>query len=183
MDNDQQMTVAAANAPALSAEDQALIDKYSHTFIGSYAHSLDNKGRLVVPQAFREDLGQTFYISPSLDFKSICLYTNLEWARTRDQYGRLGKLSGRFMKYLDQFDALSYRGQECDGQGRVLLPAKLRQLVLGDEKDVEITGATDHVRIVSEKVSEAMLKEVLASGDEFQSLFDELSKMLLNDQH
>ena len=42
--------------------------------------------------------------------------------------------------------------KELGLEGRVLLPAKLRQYVLGDVKDVEISGALDHIRIVDSTI-------------------------------
>ena len=156
------IAAAAAAAEALSAEDQALLDKYSRTFTGSFSHSLDAKGRLVVPLAFREYLGATFCIAPSYDFRSIALYPTLMWARMRDHYEKLGKVNAQLRRYLEQLDALSYRGQECDAQGRVLLPGKIRQNILGDEKDVEITGAHDHVRIVARPSAETQFASFMA---------------------
>ena len=153
---------AASTAEAMSDEDRRLLDKYSHTFIGSYSHSLDAKGRLVVPLAFREQLGATFCIAPSFDFKSIALYPTLMWARMRDRYEKLGRVNAQLRRYLKQLDALSFRGQECDGQGRVLLPGKIRQNILGDEKDVEITGANDHVRIVARPAADEQFAAFMA---------------------
>ena len=49
-------------------DDHLDYEHYEKCFIGSYSHSLDGKGRLVVPQSFREELGKTFYIAPSKDF-------------------------------------------------------------------------------------------------------------------
>lgn len=156
------IAAAAAVDEALTAEDQALLEKYSRTFIGSYSHSLDAKGRLVVPLAFREQLGETFCIAPSFDFKSIALYPTLMWARMRDRYEKLGRVNAQLRRYLEQLDALSFRGQECDGQGRVLLPGKIRQNILGDEKDVEITGANDHVRIVARPAADEQFAAFMA---------------------
>ena len=156
------IAAAAAVDEALTAEDQALLEKYSRTFIGSYSHSLDAKGRLVVPLAFREQLGATFCIAPSFDFKSIALYPTLMWARMRDRYEKLGRVNAQLRRYLEQLDALSFRGQECDGQGRVLLPGKIRQNILGDEKDVEITGANDHVRIVARPAADEQFAAFMA---------------------
>ena len=156
------IAAAAAIDEALTAEDQALLEKYSRTFIGSYSHSLDAKGRLVVPLAFREQLGETFCIAPSFDFKSIALYPTLMWARMRDRYEKLGRVNAQLRRYLEQLDALSFRGQECDGQGRVLLPGKIRQNILGDEKDVEITGANDHVRIVARPAADEQFAAFMA---------------------
>jgi len=118
-------------------------------FIGSYNHSLDNKGRLVIPQGFREKLGETFCIAPSFDFNSIAVYPTAMWEKRNRSYERLGSLNPALNRYLEQFYALSFDGQSCDGQGRILIPVNIRTKILQDEKDVEITGANDHVRIVS----------------------------------
>ncbi len=124
-------------------------------FIGSFNHSLDTKGRLVIPQNFREKLGDQFCVAPSYDFKSIAVYPTEMWEKRNEAYEKLGKLNPALNRYLEQFYALSYDGQTCDGQGRVLLPAQIRQKILGEERDVEITGANDHIRVVAEKVSSA----------------------------
>ena len=130
-------------------DEQRRLEAYEHSFIGWYSHSLDTKGRMVVPQSFRDMLGDSFYVAPSFDFKSIALYPNIAWAKARDKYAHLASFNTALSRYLEMFDALSFRGQECDSQGRILLPAKIRQMILGTEKDVEITGANDHVRIVA----------------------------------
>lgn len=152
-----------ASQPALTEEDKCLLDRYSRTFIGSYSHSLDAKGRLVVPLAFREGLADTFCIAPSYDFESIALYPNLMWARMRDHYEQLSHMNSALKGYLEQMDALSYRDQECDNQGRVLLPAKIRSCILGDDKDVDITGANDHVRVVVHVAAEEQFKQFKAN--------------------
>lgn len=158
----EEAQAAAASQEALTEEDRLLLDKYSRTFIGSFSHSLDAKGRLVVPQVFRESLGATFCIAPSYDFKSIALYPNLMWARMRDRYDKLGKMNSSLKRYLEQLDALSFRGQECDNQGRVLLPAKIRSCILEDEKDVDITGANDHVRVVAHVSADEQFQQFMA---------------------
>ncbi len=124
-----------------------------YRFIGSFNHGLDAKGRLVIPQTFREKLGETFCVAPSFDFKSIAVYPTEMWEQRNEAYEKLGKLNPALNRYLEQFYALSYDGQACDGQGRVLLPANIRQKILGEEREVEITGANDHIRVVAESVS------------------------------
>ena len=123
-------------------------------FIGSFNHSLDAKGRLVIPQSFREKLGEQFCVAPSFDFKSIAVYPTEMWEKRNEAYEKLGKLNPALNRYLEQFYALSYDEQTCDGQGRVLLPANIRQKILGEERDVEITGANDHVRVAAMTASE-----------------------------
>lgn len=137
-------------------------------FIGSFNHSVDSKGRLVIPQAFRERLGETFCIAPSYDFQSIAVYPTEMWEKRNEQYERLGNLNPALNRYLEQFYALSYDEQSCDAQGRILLPVNIRSKILKDERDLEITGANDHVRIVS----------TAASRDGWGSFQEELPNLL-----
>ena len=123
-------------------------------FIGTFNHSLDAKGRLVIPQQFRDRLGEFFCVAPSYDFKSIAVYPTEKWEERNRVYERLGKLNPALNRYLEQFYALSYDEQTCDAQGRVLLPANIRQKILGEARDVEITGANDHVRVVAAALSQ-----------------------------
>ena len=137
-------------------------------FIGSFNHSLDTKGRLVIPQNFRDKLGETFCVAPSFDFRSVAIYPTEKWEERNETYEKLGKLNPALNRYLEQFYALSYDEQTCDGQGRVLLPANIRQKILRDERDMEITGANDHVRVAA----------LSASGDAWKSFNDELPQLL-----
>ena len=143
-------------------------EKRAKRFIGSFNHSLDSKGRLVIPQGFREKLGETFCISPSFDFQSVAIYPTEKWEERNETYERLGKLNPALNRYLEQFYALSFDEQTCDAQGRVLLPANLRQKILREERDMEITGANDHVRVAA----------VSASGDIWNRFKEELPQLL-----
>ena len=140
---DQQQTQAAPQASGRRIR-----------FIGSFNHSLDNKGRIVIPQPFREKLGDRFCIAPSFDFNSISVYPTDMWEKRNESYERLGNLNPALNRYMEQFYALSYDEQTCDSQGRILLPVNIRTKILEDEKEVEITGANDHVRIVAANVSQ-----------------------------
>ena len=175
---DKEASVAADAStvnPEIGGDDAKLLEKYERTFIGSFSHSLDAKGRIIVPVCYRKELGDTFYVGPTFDFKAIALYPNLVWAQIRDGYAKLGRLNRALNAYTEQFDALSYRGQECDAQGRVLLPVKIRQLILKDEKDVEITGAQDHVRIVGRVASEDQTRAFLDSLPDILDVIGSLS--------
>ena len=87
-------------------------------FIGSYSHSLDAKGRLVIPSGFREKLGEQFCLAPSFDFQSIAVYPTEMWEKRSETYEKLGHLNPALNRYLEQFYALSYSEQSCDGQGQ-----------------------------------------------------------------
>ena len=137
-------------------------------FIGSFNHSLDSKGRLVIPQSFREKLGETFCIAPSFDFQSVAIYPTEKWEERNKEYEKLGNMNPAVNLYLEQFYALSYDEQTCDAQGRVLLPANIRQKILSEERDMEITGANDHVRVAA----------VSASDDTWNKFRKELPQLL-----
>ncbi|MBR6966558.1 MAG: hypothetical protein IKH81_05690 [Clostridia bacterium] len=147
-------------------------------FVGSFSHSLDAKGRLVIPQSFRDRLGERFCVAPSFDFKSIAVYPTEMWEKRNESYEKLGKLNPALNRYLEQFYALSYDDQACDGQGRVLLPANIRQKILGEERDVEITGANDHVRVVAEKVSRESWEQF---GTELPALLEMIAGLERNE--
>lgn len=176
---DQELTTGMQDAMApvvpemtgVSEEDRALLEKYSHTFTGTFAHTLDSKGRMVIPLAFRDLLGKTFTVAPEFDFKSIAVYPELSYVRMRESHDRALQESGNpeRKKYLQWLDAYTFRAQECDGQGRVLLPVKLRQKLLGDDKEVDIMGACDHLCVAARAQSDAELDAFMAGIDDFLS--------------
>ena len=151
----------------LAEEDRELLEKYSHTFTGTFAHTLDSKGRMVIPLAFRDMLGKTFTVAPEFDFKSIAVYPELAYVRMREAHYKALKENNNpeRRKYLQWLDAYTFRAQECDGQGRVLLPARLRQVILGEDKDVDIMGAGDHLRIAVRVKCEDQLMDFIANID------------------
>ena len=144
---------------------------YVAGFIGSYSHSMDAKGRLVIPQSFRDKLGDRFCVAPSYDFQSIAIYPTEMWEKRSEAYEKLGHLNPSLNRYLEQFYALSYNEQSCDGQGCVLLPVNIRQKILGEERDVELTGANDHIRVVASSVS-------AESWDQFRSELPDLLNLI-----
>lgn len=163
-----QVTSAEATMDGMTQDDLRLMEKYSRTFTGTFAHTLDGKGRMVIPLAFRDMLGGTFTVAPEFDFKSIAVYPELAYVRMREGHDRALQETANpeRKKYLQWLDAYTFRGQECDGQGRVLLPARLRQIILGEDKDVDIMGAGDHLRIAVRAKSEDQLMDFIANIDQ-----------------
>lgn len=146
----------AAEKPARAAE--TLSDTPEDTFFGCYDHAIDGKGRIIIPADYRESLGKRFTIGPTRDQKAIALYPQRTWQALLKEMSEIRRLHGNKPKvqmYLNRFFKFSYPNVESDNQGRLLLPAKLRQEMLGDARDVEISGVQDHIRIVtSEKAAE-----------------------------
>lgn len=110
-------------------------------FIGQYEHGIDKKGRMFIPAKFKDSLGDKFIISQGLERKHcLFIYTMSEWKRLNEKilaqpYAKAQKLR-RFL-YAGASDL------ECDAQGRVLLPALLREYAGLDDAAVVVgTGET-----------------------------------------
>ncbi|MBQ9263307.1 MAG: hypothetical protein IJ189_03745 [Clostridia bacterium] len=117
-------------------------------FVGSYTHGIDAKGRMIIPAAFREALGNKFAVSPTPDFKAVAIYSLPGWIERRDELVKLVKMNAKAQKLLDQFSKYSYTDCEVDAQGRLLLPQKLRAWRLGDAREVDVNGAVSHIRVL-----------------------------------
>lgn len=123
------------------------------TFFGSYDHSIDAKGRMIIPTVYRKALGDTFTLTISLDDRAIALYPDEGFEEMLADLYAMNRRKPAVQKQQDHVAKYSYPGMQADNQGRVLLPVKLRQYVLGDARDVEISGALDHVRVVASEVA------------------------------
>ena len=90
--------------------------------IGQYQHNIDAKGRLFIPAKYREELGETFYVTIGLD-GCLSVYSDAKWAELTAKFDALPLSKARSMR------ALFANAAKCepDGQGRILIPAKLRQ--------------------------------------------------------
>ena len=122
--------------------------------IGQFEHTIDAKGRIIVPNAYRKALGESFTITVSLDDRAVAIYPDEAFETMVDELYALNRRKPAVQKQLDHVAKFSYPGMQADNQGRVLLPVKLRQYVLGDARDVEISGALDHIRIVASAVAQ-----------------------------
>ncbi len=113
-------------------------------FIGEYNHSVDAKGRVIVPSRFRELLGDEFIVTKGLDH---CLYAydNAGWAEFEKKLSELPSTS-RETRKLSRFYLAGATSCEVDKQGRILLPAVLRSFAR-IEKDAVLVGNGNHVEI------------------------------------
>lgn len=151
-DNENQQGV---NADAAMAQEVKSEQPVMPMFLSSFSHALDAKSRVVVPSVYREGLGKDFVIAPSLDFECIAFYPKAVWEREiQRMYRKAQKSISVGGRILEQFSTLSFPGQECDSQGRCLLPARAKQVYLGDVKEVVIAGRMDYVLIKAQNKAE-----------------------------
>lgn len=131
---------------------------------GQYAHTIDAKGRLFIPAKLRQELGDTFHVTVGQDH-CLSVYSDESWAAFMD------KLKGMSYNEVKRLRGLFAYGADCepDGQGRILLPAKLREYA-DLEKDVVIIGSFDRVEIWNAERWAALEKEVFESGSLEQAM-------------
>ena len=122
-------------------------------FMGEYNHSVDAKGRLIVPSKFREQLGNEFVVTKGLD-GCLFVYSQEEWKRIEESLREKPLTSKDARKFMRFFFA-GAANCEVDKQGRILLPAHLREFA-GLEKDVVLVGVGSRVEIWSKDKWENM---------------------------
>ena len=113
-------------------------------FIGEYAHSIDAKGRLIMPAKFREELGITFIVTKGLD-GCLFVYSKNEWVQLEEKLKTLPFTS----KDARTFNRFFFAGAiecEVDKQGRILISQNLRDYA-NLSKDVVIIGVSTRIEI------------------------------------
>lgn len=112
--------------------------------IGSYNHTIDNKGRLFIPAKWRDDLGVSFIVTRGF---GKCLFgmALAEWEKLTAKLAELPMTDANaqmFARYMSSWAT----DCELDRQGRILVPAKLRNFA-GLEKDAVLVGLNSRIEI------------------------------------
>ncbi|NLW65876.1 MAG: division/cell wall cluster transcriptional repressor MraZ [Clostridiales bacterium] len=105
---------------------------------GEFQHNLDSKGRLSIPARLREELGNVFYVTLSMD-KCLAAYSAENWQSFTDKVDEMPYVKQRKMRPLFAYAAKC----EMDAQGRILIPQNLREYA-GLTKNVTIVGSNNH---------------------------------------
>ena len=116
--------------------------------IGEYEHSLDAKGRLIMPAKFREDLGEKFIITKRLD-GCLFVFSSTEWTKFEEKLATL-PISNKDARAFTRFFFAGAMDCELDKQGRFLISSNLREFA-GLTKDVKIIGMNSRVEIWSKE--------------------------------
>lgn len=96
-------------------------------FMGEYNHTIDVKGRLIIPVKFRESLGDEFVITKGLD-GCLFVYTDEEWQNFENKLRTL-PLTNKNARQFTRFFLAGAAACEVDKQGRILIPQVLRDLL------------------------------------------------------
>lgn len=112
--------------------------------IGEYEHSLDVKGRLIMPSKLRQDIGEKFIITKGLD-GCLFVFSENEWLNFETKLKSL-PLSDKNARNFVRFFLSGATECEIDKQGRFLIPANLRE-ASKLEKDAVIVGVGTRLEI------------------------------------
>ena len=114
--------------------------------IGEYEHSLDIKGRLIMPAKLRETIGEKFIVTKGLD-GCLFAFSLTEWANFEQKLRTL-PISNKDARAFSRFFFAGAIECEIDKQGRFLISSNLRDFANLD-KDVIIIGMDSRIEIWS----------------------------------
>lgn len=115
-------------------------------FRGGYAHNVDEKGRVIIPQKFRLLMGEKFVVTKGLD-KCLWVFTDEEFRKLDEHLKSQPMLDPNAVR-LQRFFSGEAADCSVDSQGRVPIPANLRDYA-GIDKEVMIIGAGNRIEIWS----------------------------------
>lgn len=125
-------------------------------FYGSYSHSLDSKGRLVIPSKMRKELDDKLFIMKGFD-GALSLYKPNDFDNLIQELNNLEYHKKNSRAYL-RVQLASVIELEIDRLGRVQLPTHLlNKYQIG--KDVIVIGALDHIEVWDQKAYEKYVEE------------------------
>lgn len=115
-------------------------------FTGTHSHSLDAKGRVIIPVGYREKLGASFTITLNNSIDALVIYPAEKWEDVYHLLVSVRDTDGIGVSYKRYIAANALTEQEMDAQGRVLIPQHLREAA-GLTKDVTFVGMLDHAEL------------------------------------
>ena len=127
-------------------------------FMSEYNHTVDVKGRLIIPSKYRELLGEEFVVTKGMD-GCLFVYANDDWNAFEQKLTSLPLINKEARKFA-RFFLAGAASVELDKQGRILLPANLREFA-GLDKDVVLVGVGSRIEIWSK----ANWEDVNADGN------------------
>ncbi len=115
-------------------------------FLGSFTHTLDDKGRLTIPAKYRADLAAGVVVTRGLD-RNLAVYPMAEWQRLTERIRQLpytdqGARDFRRLVFAMAMDTVP------DKQGRILIPVELRQYA-GIDGEAVVVGMDTYLEVWS----------------------------------
>ena len=139
--------------------------------MGEFHHTIDEKGRIIIPSKFRAELGTEFIITRGLD-KCLFIYSKNEWEKLVKKLSSL-PFTKKDARNFNRFFLSGAAVCEFDKQGRINITSPL--VVYADlKKDCVIIGVNERLEIWDE----ARFNEFLSNNeDEFSEIAENLFEM------
>ena len=145
-------------------------------FYGEYSHSLDKKGRVIIPAKFREvvkeHFTENFYLTRGLD-GCLFVFTEDSWKSQERKFREMPFTRGESRR----FNRLYFSGaceSVCDKQGRILIPEYLKKYA-EIKQDVVMVGVSDRIEIWAKEKWQKFFEEHKGS-------FEELAEKLVTEE-
>lgn len=120
-------------------------------FYGEFKHTIDRKGRLIIPSRFREAFKELYaeklYLTRGLD-NCLFLFAEDEWRTQENKFKTMSFIKAQHRK----FNRLFFSGAAeivPDKQGRILIPNYLKQFA-DIKKNVVLVGVSNRIEIWSQ---------------------------------
>ncbi len=139
-------------------------------FFGNYSHSLDEKGRLVIPKKMREELGNKIFIMKGFD-GALAIYQLSAYDKVMEELQKYSFNKKENRDYL-RLKLASIVDLDVDKLGRVQLPtAVVNKYHIN--KDVVVLGAGDHIEVWDKARYEEYMTSI---EDEYEEIAERLEK-------
>jgi len=115
-------------------------------FLGEYQHTLDPKGRVVLPSAFRDELGDGLVITIGMDH-CLTVHPTADWGRVVEGLRAL-RTTDRRERMFARMLLSSAHPETLDKQGRITIPGRLRDYA-ALAKDVTVVGSDARIELWS----------------------------------
>ena len=125
-------------------------------FMGEYHHSIDEKGRIIIPSKFRNELGDSFVVTRGLE-NCLFVYSLVEWNKIVDKLKKL-PFTKRDARNFTRFFLSGATVTELDKQGRANISSSLIDFAELD-KECIIIGVNDRLEIWSKDKWENFFSE------------------------
>ncbi|EZH67145.1 cell division protein MraZ [Bacillaceae bacterium JMAK1] len=140
-------------------------------FMGEYTHAIDEKGRLIIPSKFREQLGDQFVVTRGMD-QCVFVYPRTEWELLEQKLKSL-PFTKKDARAFTRFFFSGAQETSFDKQGRVNIPLPLRTYA-NLEKECAIIGVSRRVEIWNSSIWEAYFTESEESFSEIAESMEDL---------
>ena len=145
-------------------------------FYGEYEHSMDRKGRLIIPSKFREvfkeNYVERFFVTRGLD-TCLFVFTEDEWKKQESRFRSLSFTS----REARQFNRIYFSGAcevTCDRQGRILVPQYLKDFAK-IKNDAIVVGVSNRMEIWAKDQWQEFYRNTKDS-------FEKIAENIFNDQ-